>query len=149
MLKCRVGTRISVSVGGNWSSYRSYILRYFRSLAVITPYAEFKFDFESHGGAHDIKLCFRRRSFHVPPVPRTVKHHPSSVDLLTLRRLMHDARPNVRFTAFLRESFQCISAAYARDILGELRSGGGAAWDDNLRICDVDDNMTMQLSTFM
>ena len=26
-------------VGGNWSTYRSYIVRYLRQMAVITPYA--------------------------------------------------------------------------------------------------------------
>ena len=36
------GTEISFVVGGNWSKYRSYIVRYMRQIAVITPYARFK-----------------------------------------------------------------------------------------------------------
>ena len=34
------GTEISLLVGGAWSSYRSYIVRYLRQMAVITPYAK-------------------------------------------------------------------------------------------------------------
>ena len=35
------GTEISLVVGGSWSSYRAYIVRYLRQMAVITPYARF------------------------------------------------------------------------------------------------------------
>lgn len=28
-------------VGGSWSSYRAYVVRYLRQMAVITPYARF------------------------------------------------------------------------------------------------------------
>ena len=36
------GSELSLLVGGAWSSYRSYIVRYLRQMAVITPYARFR-----------------------------------------------------------------------------------------------------------
>ena len=33
------GSELALVVGGNWSTYRSYIVRYLRQMAVITPYA--------------------------------------------------------------------------------------------------------------
>lgn len=35
------GTKISVVVGGNWTTYRAKVLHYFQQLAIITPYAQF------------------------------------------------------------------------------------------------------------
>ena len=40
-----VGTEFQVVVGGNWKSHGKYIKSYLQKLAIITPYAEFKFDF--------------------------------------------------------------------------------------------------------
>ena len=45
------GTEISFVVGGNWSKYRSYIVRYMRQIAVITPYARFKLSVHPVGGS--------------------------------------------------------------------------------------------------
>ncbi|GMI40429.1 hypothetical protein TrCOL_g5938 [Triparma columacea] len=40
-----IGTEFQVVVGGNWKSHGKYIKSYLQKLAIITPYAEFKFDF--------------------------------------------------------------------------------------------------------
>lgn len=37
-----IGSKISVVVEGNWSTYRSHIMHYFQQLAIITPYAQFE-----------------------------------------------------------------------------------------------------------
>lgn len=34
------GAQLSVTIEGNWSSYRSKVLKYLRQIAVITPYAQ-------------------------------------------------------------------------------------------------------------
>lgn len=34
------GAELSVTIEGNWSSYRSKVLKYLRQIAVITPYAQ-------------------------------------------------------------------------------------------------------------
>lgn len=39
------GTKISVVVGGNWTTYRAKVLHYFQQLAIITPYAQFDFSY--------------------------------------------------------------------------------------------------------
>jgi DNA topoisomerase VI subunit B len=39
------GAEISVTVGGNWTTYRGKVLAYFQQLAVITPYASLKLKF--------------------------------------------------------------------------------------------------------
>lgn len=39
------GTEITVTIGGNWTSYSSKVVRYMRELAIITPYAHFTFKY--------------------------------------------------------------------------------------------------------
>ena len=34
------GAELSVTIEGNWSSYRAKVLKYLRQIAVITPYAQ-------------------------------------------------------------------------------------------------------------
>lgn len=47
------GAELSVIIEGNWTTYRSKILKYLRQLAVITPYAEFQFRCASRGACHN------------------------------------------------------------------------------------------------
>lgn len=48
----------------------------------------------------------------MPPPPRLTKHHPSSVDLELVKRLIA-ATDAKTLTAFLRKEFDCVSAALA------------------------------------
>ncbi|KAG5594975.1 hypothetical protein H5410_036207 [Solanum commersonii] len=41
------GSEIQIVIEGNWTTYQSKVLHYMRQLAIITPYAQFLFQFVS------------------------------------------------------------------------------------------------------
>eukprot|EP01137_Pigoraptor_chileana_P015407 Opistho-2@71290 len=113
------GTEISVIIEGSWTSYRAKILQYMRQMAVITPYAEFQFRFQTPAESKSFAIRYARRSDAMPPVPAEVKHHPSSVNLIVLKKLIQDAaKCDIR--KFLRTQFSGIDAQHAQKIADEL-----------------------------
>ncbi len=132
------GTEMSVIILGNWTYYRSKILRYLRQIAVITPYAQFKFSFVAGGdesatkggpaSANSISMTFARRTDAMPSPPAEVKHHPASVDLELVKRLAASTTaPNL--PAFLAKEFACVSKAHAQRLVQEARLGPNAETD--------------------
>lgn len=63
-----------------------------RQLAVITPYAKFELRFLSVDESKRFAVRYARRADYMPPPPREVKHHPSSVDLIVLKKLIRCAQ---------------------------------------------------------
>ncbi|KAH0998012.1 hypothetical protein GBA52_021876 [Prunus armeniaca] len=113
------GAEIQVVIEGNWTTYRSKILHYMRQMAVITPYAEFLFKFVSDASDKNVTIRFARRTDVMPPVPLETKHHPSSVDLLLIKRLIEET-PKQNLLQFLQHEFVNIRKAYAERLIGEL-----------------------------
>ena len=74
------GAELSVIIEGNWTTYRNKVLSYLRQLAIVTPYAQFHFRYESAGGdaRQNVDATFRRRTEVMPAPPTTTKHHPSA-----------------------------------------------------------------------
>ena len=71
------GAEISVTIAGNWSTYRGRVLQYFQQLAVITPYATLSLAFRCpRDPKKDFKYDFVRRSDQMPAEARTVLPHP-------------------------------------------------------------------------
>jgi DNA topoisomerase VI subunit B len=100
----------------------SQILAYLRQIAVITPYAQFSFSFVSEDPKASLALRFARRTDAMPPMPVEVKHHPASVDLELVKRLLADS-PAPTMAAFLAREFSCISKAHASRLASEVRAG--------------------------
>ncbi|KAL6204070.1 hypothetical protein ACLB2K_021339 [Fragaria x ananassa] len=113
------GAEIQVVIGGNWTTYRSKILHYMRQMAVITPYAEFIFKFVSDVPDKNVTIRFARRTDVMPPVPLETKHHPSSVDLLLIKRLIEETSKQ-NLLQFLQHEFVNIGKSYAERLIGEL-----------------------------
>jgi DNA topoisomerase VI subunit B len=42
------GAALSLTIEGNWSSYRAKLLKYLRQIAVITPYAQVRLGLQPH-----------------------------------------------------------------------------------------------------
>lgn len=69
----------------------------------------------------------------MPPPPRATQHHPSSVDLELVKRLLRDTRCKT-LAEFLRKEFACIGAEYAGASAGCLvdavrtSANDAAAW---------------------
>ena len=66
------GTELSLTIEGAWSTYRSYILRYLRQIAVITPYAQFRFEYKAVDERNSAFLAFKRRTDAMPAPPLQV-----------------------------------------------------------------------------
>eukprot|EP00050_Salpingoeca_kvevrii_P021507 m.111660 g.111660 ORF g.111660 m.111660 type:complete len:706 (-) comp9377_c0_seq7:1526-3643(-) len=136
------GTEISVVIEGNWSggagqSYQWKILRYMRLLAVITPYAEFLMMYDDPMSEKNrLRIKYSRRTDIMPPVPKTVKHHPSSVDLVVaseLRRLALE-RKTPDLLRFLTTSFSNITRASALEFIETL----GNKFDPDMSVEEID-----------
>ncbi|XP_021894108.1 DNA topoisomerase 6 subunit B isoform X2 [Carica papaya] len=113
------GAGIQVVIEGNWTTYRSKILHYMRQMAVITPYAQFLFRFVSDAPDKNITISFARRTDVMPPVPAETKHHPSSVDLLLIKRLIEETSKQ-NLLQFLQHEFIKIRKSYAERLIGEM-----------------------------
>ncbi|KAH0855144.1 LOW QUALITY PROTEIN: hypothetical protein HID58_020453, partial [Brassica napus] len=130
------GAEIQVVIEGNWTTYRSKILHYMRQMAVITPYAQFLFRFiQKHPSMISVSLSsccpvtyiylknvtvkFTRRTDVMPPIPIETKHHPSSVDLLLIKRLVTDTSKKT-LLQFLQNEFVNINKNLAARLIGEM-----------------------------
>ncbi|GBF92117.1 DNA topoisomerase [Raphidocelis subcapitata] len=117
------GTELSVTIEGNFAgAYKGYILRYLRQIAVITPYAQFSFRYVAEDPKASLDLAFKRRTDAMPPAPMVTKHHPSSVDLELVKRLVV-ATDKKNMVAFLSKEFDCITRDLAGRLVEEMRSG--------------------------
>lgn len=88
-------------------------------MAVITPYAQFVFKFVSDTSDKSMTIKFARRTDVMPPVPLETKHHPSSVDLLLIKRLITETSKQ-NLLQFLQHEFVNISKAHAERLIGEM-----------------------------
>ncbi|KAF8057634.1 TOP6B [Scenedesmus sp. PABB004] len=122
------GAALSVTIEGGWSSYRAKVLTYLRQIAVITPYAQFSFRYVAEDPKASLALEFRRRTDVMPPPPQATKHHPSSVDLELVKRLIADSRAG-SLAAFLTREFDQVNKALAGRLVSELRAGVSAGTD--------------------
>ncbi|KAG2447229.1 hypothetical protein HYH02_007969 [Chlamydomonas schloesseri] len=119
------GSSLSLTIEGNWSTYRSYILRYLRQIAVITPYAQFTFAYKAEAAddnKSNLRIAFRRRTDVMPDPPAPTKHHPSSVDLELVKRLLR-ATPAKTLTAFLQKEFDRVDKSLAARVVDEMQAG--------------------------
>jgi len=117
------GAELSVTISGNWQYYRAKVLKYLQQIAVITPYAEFKFEFKGEDEKNVFETTFDRRTSVMPPPPEATKHHPSSVDLELVKRLIESTKYS-KLSTFLCKEFDCVSKSLAERISDELGSGG-------------------------
>ncbi|KAB1227704.1 DNA topoisomerase 6 subunit B [Morella rubra] len=113
------GAEIQVVIEGNWTTYRSKIMHYMRQMAVITPYSQFLFRFVSDAPEKNVTIRFARRTDVMPPVPVETKHHPSSVDLLLIKRLIGETSKQ-NLLQFLQHEFVNIPKSYAERLIGEM-----------------------------
>eukprot|EP00889_Picochlorum_renovo_P003283 jgi/Picre1/30313/NNA_005677.t1 len=116
------GAELSVTICGHWQYYRAKVLKYLQQIAVITPYAEFKFKFKGQDEKNVFETVFDRRTSVMPPPPEATKHHPSSVDLELVKRLVESTK-YTKLSSFLYKEFDCVSKDLAERISDELGSG--------------------------
>eukprot|EP00472_Partenskyella_glossopodia_P001009 CAMPEP_0197542394 /NCGR_PEP_ID=MMETSP1318-20131121/67680_1 /TAXON_ID=552666 /ORGANISM="Partenskyella glossopodia, Strain RCC365" /LENGTH=630 /DNA_ID=CAMNT_0043101653 /DNA_START=152 /DNA_END=2045 /DNA_ORIENTATION=+ len=138
------GTKISVVIEGNFLHYRSKVISYLRQLAVITPYADFKFSFQDESNhSRDVEMHFARRSDNMPNPPEEVKHHPSSVNNLVVESLIAGARKNLVLPKFLCKFLSCITAKHAKRLVDEL------GIDDDMPVGELSKKQIHQLTSLL
>ena len=54
------GSQLSLIIAGDWRYYRSKILKYLRQIAVITPYAQFRFRYAAEDPRSSVDVTFAR-----------------------------------------------------------------------------------------
>lgn len=110
-----------VTICGTWSNYRSRVLQYFQQLAVITPYAELKLDFQClRDDKKSFSAAFVRRSEQMPPVPKVILPHPKSMNNITLSNLLKSTSGSTSLTKFLTSELSGISTTLANKIATTL-----------------------------
>ncbi|KAK4753692.1 hypothetical protein SAY87_001796 [Trapa incisa] len=67
----------------------------------------------------NVTIKFARRTDVMPPVPIETKHHPSSVDLLLIKRLIAETSKQ-NLLQFLQHEFVNIGKSYAERLIGEM-----------------------------
>ncbi|KAG5629963.1 hypothetical protein H5410_001680 [Solanum commersonii] len=131
------GAEIQIVIEGNWTTYRSKILHYMRQMAVITPYAQFLFQFVSDSPEYflylpsapsplsllfpplkNVTIRFTRRTDIMPSVPLETKYHPSAVDILLIKRLITETSKQT-LLQFLQHEFVNIGKSHAERLIGE------------------------------
>ncbi|KAL4569865.1 hypothetical protein LXL04_025509 [Taraxacum kok-saghyz] len=114
------GAKITVVIKGN---YGSGILEYMRLMAVITPYAEFKFEYIGADENGVVKKSYPRISEKMPRVPVQTKYHPSAVDSLSIIPRLIGQTSNQNLLWFLQHEFVKINKTQALQLIGKMGPG--------------------------
>lgn len=134
------GAELSVVIAGNWQYYRAKVMKYLQQIAVITPYSKFTFQYKAEDAKSSFDVTFARRTDTMPPPPKATKHHPSSVDLELIKRLVGSTSAQT-LSAFLCREFACVSRELAGRIIEEMRSGA----DPHMSPSELDERQMVRL----
>jgi DNA topoisomerase VI B subunit len=158
-----VGTEISVTISGAWSTYKARIMSYFQQLAVITPYAELTLEYEnvcesatgssqrSRGvtsGKNDFSFVWRRRSTQIPRIPTEVKHHPSALNELLCHTLIDNMKrksATAKLLSFLSTGLQGIDRSLGTRLITEL----GPPFSPSMLLSDINDKQVRELTRLL
>mmetsp|Transcript_23092 Transcript_23092/g.64022 ORF Transcript_23092/g.64022 Transcript_23092/m.64022 type:complete len:724 (-) Transcript_23092:3965-6136(-) len=120
-----MGTELELLIAGNWTTYRSRIVSYLQQLAIITPYAQLELVYENRSEPHrNMTLRHDRRSEQMPPLPKEIKHHPSSVNNIIVSQLIERSNHKT-IIDFLTKELSCVTRNLAVRIVKEC------GWDED------------------
>ncbi len=128
------GTRVSVTVLGDWGKAKHRIYEYLRRTAIVAPYADIVFIDPDGNVTH-----YPRVIDEVPPGPKEVKPHPHGVDIIKLKEMLKSSSAST-IMEFLIKSFQGVGKKTAEKFLE------WAKIDPNLDIKRVDDQFIEYLA---
>ncbi|CAB9524732.1 topoisomerase 6 subunit B [Seminavis robusta] len=137
------GTEMEIMIGGNWSSYKNYVVKYLQQLAIITPYARLEMTYTKAAEtsrAKDMTIAYERRSDQMPPPAREVKHHPSSVNNLLIAQLLERTQTKT-MVSFLSKELAAVPQPLAKRLLAEL----GDDFSESMSPSSLDDKQVTRL----
>lgn len=144
------GAELSVTIEGNWTTYRQYVLSYLRQLAIVTPYAQFRFRFltspATTSTAKDIDILFRRRTDIMPALPTVTKHHPTAAkeNMLLIKDLLSQTREKTLLN-FLHKEFTSISKDLSARLIQEL----GYGFDTDMHPSEITDKQATRMQQLL
>jgi DNA topoisomerase VI B subunit len=114
-----IGTELELLIAGNWTTYKSRVVQYLQQLAIITPYAQLELTYENRSEPkRSMSLRYDRRSEQMPPLPREIKHHPSSVNNIIVHQLIERSNHKT-LTQFLSNELSSVTPSLAKRITKE------------------------------
>jgi DNA topoisomerase VI B subunit len=120
-----MGTELELLIAGNWTTYKSRIVTYLQQLAIITPYAQLELVYENRSEPHrNLTLRHDRRSEQMPPLPKEIKHHPSSVNNIIVSQLIERSK-HKNLIDFLTKELSCVTKPLA------IRIAKECGWDED------------------
>jgi DNA topoisomerase-6 subunit B len=129
-----VGTQLELLIAGNWTTYKSRVVQYLQQLAIITPYAQLELLYENRSDPKkNLSLRYDRRSEQMPPLPREIKHHPSSVNNIIVHQLIERSNHKT-LVSFLTKELSSVTSSIAKRIVKEC------GWDDTTAGTNDDDD---------
>ena len=109
------GTRVTVTIVGDWSRARSRVHEYIRRTAIVAPYARITM-IDPDGNI----VYYPRVVDKMPRGPKEVKPHPHGVDIELLKQLIKNSKART-LKDFLIEVFQSVGRKTAENFLREAR----------------------------
>ncbi|KAG7341579.1 DNA topoisomerase VI, B subunit [Nitzschia inconspicua] len=114
-----IGTEMEILIAGNWTTYKSRVVQYLQQLAIITPYAQLELTYQNRSDPkRNLSLKYDRRSEQMPPLPREIKHHPSSVNNIIVHQLIERSNHNTMIQ-FLTNELSSVTPSLAKRIVKE------------------------------
>ncbi len=107
------GTRVSITIEGDWRRARSRVIEYVKRTAIVAPYAEIHL--ETPDGE---VYVFPRLTRKMPKPPREAKPHPHGVNLEQFKMIIQSTTAQTLEEMLVRE-FQSVGEKSAREFLRE------------------------------
>jgi DNA topoisomerase-6 subunit B len=108
------GTRVSITLAGDWSRIRWRVIEYVKRTAIIAPYAEIIL--ETPDGE---VYYFPRLTRKMPEPPKEAKPHPHGVDLEQMKMIIRQSDAET-LEELLTKEFQSVGAITARRFLEDV-----------------------------
>ena len=108
------GTRVAITLMGDWRRAKSRILEYIKRTAIIAPYAEIIFE-TPEGEIY----YFPRLTRKLPRPPREAKPHPHGIDLEHFKIIIKESKAKTLLELLVQE-FQSVGEKTARAFLKKI-----------------------------
>ena len=128
------GLRMRLYFGGNLVWAKQRILEYFRQIALVTPYVNFRLVIG------DEKYLFKRVTDEIPPLPTETKSHPHGIDIEELKEMVKRYPKKYVFKSEQKEGYPTLAEFLMLDFQG---IGEGTAKKFLRYKVEIDPNMPL------
>jgi len=116
------GTKVSITLQGDWGRARSKVLEYIARTHTLCPYTEFYVRYPE--GSKQRILRLPRVSEKLPPRPKIMKPHPHGVDIETFKHMIDAVKPGMTVEKFLLRYFSGTGERSVKEFLKNIGISG-------------------------